>query len=57
MAYSGPLRYSVLALRHSMLALTLITVVGCSNTVRFNWPIERLVENSRDKVTVTFPPE
>ncbi|CAM2920030.1 hypothetical protein [Moritella viscosa] len=56
MAYSGPLRYSVLALRHSMLALTLITVVGCSNTVRFNWPIERLVENSRDKVTVNFPP-
>jgi len=56
MAYSGPLRYSVLALCHSMLALTLITVVGCSHTVRFNWPIERLVENSGDKVTVNFPP-
>jgi len=32
MAYSGPLRYSVLALRYSMLVLTLAGVAGCSNT-------------------------
>ncbi|QUM89974.1 TolC family protein [Moritella sp. 36] len=32
MAYSSPSRYSVLALRHSMLALTVAAVVGCSSS-------------------------
>ncbi|MCJ8350425.1 TolC family protein [Moritella sp.] len=32
MAISSPLRYSVIALRYSVLTLTLAAVVGCSNT-------------------------